>query len=149
MQKEKALNAPCGLYCGVCSILIAYRDNNERLKEKLSMVYNCSTGDIVCEGCLSNNRFMYCEVCQIRSCAQGKNYEGCHQCDEFPCGLINDFPVPVGKKVILRSVPARRRLGTEKWVDEEVERYHCPHCGGNLFRGAKRCSHCKEAVDQD
>jgi len=25
--------APCGLYCGVCGILMATRDNNEKFKE--------------------------------------------------------------------------------------------------------------------
>jgi len=64
-----------------------------------------------------------------------KNYEGCHQCKEFPCKLIDDFPVPVGEKVILRSVPARKKLGTEKWVAEEGNRYRCPHCSGYSIDG--------------
>ena len=63
--------------------------------------------------------------------------------------LIDDFPVPVGKKVILRSVPARKKLGTEKWVKEEEIRYRCPHCSGPLFRGARRCGSCKELVQID
>ena len=63
--------------------------------------------------------------------------------------LINEFPVPVGKKVILRSVPDRKKLGSEKWVEEEEKRYNCPHCSEQLFRGAKRCGSCKELVDLD
>jgi hypothetical protein len=78
-----------------------------------------------------------------------KNYEGCHECGDFPCDYIESFAYPVGKKVILRSVPTRRELGTEKWVELEEERYHCPHCGHDLFRGSKRCRNCKEPVDQD
>ena len=27
--------SPCGLYCGVCAIYIAHRDNNRKLKERL------------------------------------------------------------------------------------------------------------------
>jgi hypothetical protein len=27
--------APCGLYCGVCAIYIAHRDNNQKFKERL------------------------------------------------------------------------------------------------------------------
>jgi len=30
-----------------------------------------------------------------------KDYSGCHECDDFPCRFIEDFPVPVGKKVVL------------------------------------------------
>jgi len=40
-------------------------------------------------------------------------------------------------------------LGTEKWVEEEENRYRCPHCNGQLFRGAKRCGSCKELVEID
>ena len=40
-------------------------------------------------------------------------------------------------------------MGTEKWVEAEQKRYLCPHCGYQLFRGAKRCRGCKEPVDQD
>jgi predicted RNA-binding Zn-ribbon protein involved in translation (DUF1610 family) len=78
-----------------------------------------------------------------------KSYEGCHQCDDFPCNMIEDFPQPVGKKVILRAIPSWRELGTEKWVEEEEKRYLCPNCGYKLFRGANRCRNCKEPVDQD
>ena len=34
-------------------------------------------------------------------------------------------------------------------VQEEEKRYHCPHCGYILFRGAKRCRKCKQPVDVD
>jgi predicted RNA-binding Zn-ribbon protein involved in translation (DUF1610 family) len=57
--------------------------------------------------------------------------------------------MPVGKRVILRAIPAWREKGTERWVREEEERYHCPDCGHRLFRGAKRCNRCKRAVDLD
>jgi hypothetical protein len=146
---NKDLLAPCGLYCGVCGIFMAHRDNNSKFKEILAGFYEVTPDEIACKGCLSDERFKFCEACQIRTCTEGKNYEGCHQCGDFPCDLIENFPVPVGKKVILRSIPARRELGTEKWVQQEEMRYHCPQCGGELFRGAKRCRNCKEAVDQD
>ena len=149
MKVEKELLAPCGMYCGVCGVVIAYRDNNQKFKERLSTVYGCSPDDIICKGCLSDERFQYCEVCAIRSCVLEKSYEGCYQCDDFPCDHIENFPIPVGKKVILRAIPAWRELGTEKWVEEEEKRYLCPHCGYKLFRGANRCRNCKEPVDQD
>ena len=36
MQIEKELLAPCGLYCGVCGIRIAHRDDNEKFKARLT-----------------------------------------------------------------------------------------------------------------
>ena len=38
MRREDLL-APCGLYCGVCGILTAHRDNNQKFKEKLAPIY--------------------------------------------------------------------------------------------------------------
>jgi len=150
MDVERELLAPCGLYCGVCAVLIAYRDNNEKFKERLLGVYGlASTEQVRCKGCLSEDRFLYCEVCPIRDCCEGKGIEGCHQCADWPCDYIHNFPLPVGKKVMLRAIPAWRERGTERWVESEEARYHCPACGYRLFRGAKRCRSCGEAVDVD
>ena len=149
--------APCGLYCGVCAVYYATRERNEKFKEKLVGVYkgklpgaeDLSADDIQCEGCLSDNPFGFCESCSIRECAQSRGYSGCHECDDFPCKFIEDFPMSVGKKVILRAIPHWRKWGTEKWVLDEEDRYICPECGHKLFRGAKRCNKCKVAVDLD
>lgn len=149
MKIDKALVPPCGLYCGVCSILIAHRDHNDKFKERLATLYGTKPEEIKCKGCLSDEVFGYCRVCPIKSCAAERGYEGCHQCDDFPCGHIEKFPMPVGKKVILRAIPQWKKLGMEAWIEAEIERYHCPNCGYELFRGAKRCRNCKEPVDQD
>jgi hypothetical protein len=146
---EKELLAPCGLYCGVCGILMAHRDNNQKFKERLSTVYGCKPEDIACEGCMSETRFSFCQHCPIRSCAVGKEYEGCHECADFPCAYIENFPIPIGKQGILRAIPEWRELGTEKWVEAEEKRYTCPECGQKLFRGAGRCRNCKTPVSPD
>ena len=106
--------SPCGLYCGVCAIYIAHRDNNRKLKERLVNLCkggvpgkgnlrsseNLSIEDIQCRGCLSDGLFMYCRQCEIRKCAREKGYTGCHQCDEFPCQYIENFAMTIGKKII-------------------------------------------------
>jgi hypothetical protein len=149
MTVDKKLLAPCGLYCGVCGILIAHREKNQKLKEKLGNVYGCKAEQINCDGCMSDNRFFYCESCGIRSCVSGKGYEGCYQCDKFPCDHIEGFPVPIGKKVILRAVPQWRKAGTEAWVQQEQERYQCSQCGTQMFRGARRCRGCGQGIELD
>jgi hypothetical protein len=149
--------APCGLYCGVCGIAYATRDNNEKFRERLLGVYkgklpgaeNLTAEDIRCEGCLSPNPFLFCRICNIKSCSKEKGYAGCHECNEFPCGKIERFPVPVGKKVILRAVPHWREVGTERFVRDEEARYICSGCGNKLFRGAKRCNQCKAEAHAD
>jgi len=148
-QKKNKLAAPCGLYCGVCGVYIAHRDDNVKFKERLAGVYGVAVDEVKCEGCLYDKPFVYCEVCPIRDCTNKKGIEGCHQCNDFPCKFIESFPLPIGKKVILRAIPTWREIGTDRWMEEEEKRYHCPHCGYKLFRGAKRCRNCKNPVDVD
>ena len=149
MNINNELLSPCGLYCGVCGVLIAHRENNQKFKERLSTVYGVSADEIRCQGCMSDEPFVFCRTCPIKTCTKERGYAGCHECSDFPCEHINNFPVEVGKKVILRAVPRWREVGTEKWVEEEEQRYICPECGNKLFRGAKRCRNCKQPVDSD
>jgi hypothetical protein len=155
--------SPCGLYCGVCAIYMAGRDNNQKFKERLVSLYtgkipgkgtlpNSDTmacDDIQCGGCLSTSPFMHCRQCAIRECTKGKGYTGCHQCDAFPCRHIDEFPMAIGKKVILRAIPYRRRVGTKKWIQDEEARYVCPECGNKVFRGVAKCNQCKVKLDLD
>ncbi len=155
--------APCGLYCGVCAIYIAHRDNNLKLKQRLADLYrggvpgkgtlpkseNLTAEDIHCRGCLSEEPFMHCRQCEIRACTREKGYAGCHQCAEFPCRHIENFPMAVGKKVILRAIPHWRAVGTQQWVRDEEARYACPECGNKVFRGAARCNQCKVKLNLD
>ena len=110
---------------------------------------NLSTEDIRCSGCLSDDVFMYCKRCEIKDCTKEKGYTGCHECDEFPCQHIENFPMAVGKKVILRAIPYWREVGTEKWIQDEEARYICPECGNKVFRGVVKCNQCKVKLDLD
>jgi hypothetical protein len=155
--------APCGLYCGVCAVYMAHRDNNLKFKERLANLYKggvsvkgglsnsetLSTEDIKCCGCLSDETFIHCKDCSIRNCTREKGYTGCHQCHEFPCRHVETFPLSVGKKVILRAIPYWRKKGTEKWILDEEARYVCPECGNKVFRGVVSCNRCKTKLDLD
>ena len=127
MEDKKKLAAPCGLYCGVCGVYMAHRDNNLKFQERLVDFYQKGLG----------------------APTLGVDDIRCDQCSDFPCKFIDDFPIPVGKKVILRAIPFWREYGTERWMEEEEKRYNCPYCGYALFRGAQRCRNCKEPVDVD
>ena len=153
VEVKKELLSPCGLYCGVCAIYIAHRDNNSKFKQILLPVYKTiakTVDDIACTGCLSDGVvFPMCRVCPVKKCTKQKGIEGCHQCDEWPCKFINNFPMAVAKKVIFRTIPTWREKGTEIFVEEEEKRYHCPECDNQLFRGTKRCNKCGISVDVD
>ena len=112
--------SPCGLYRGVCAVFYATRDNNENFKKRLVDVYKgkiagseyLSSDEIQCEGCLSDNPFRFCKTCSIKDCTQSKGYSGCHECEDFPCKFIEDFPMPIGKKLILSAIPYWREHGS-------------------------------------
>ncbi len=110
MQINQDFVSPCGLYCGVCGVYYATRDKNNKFMEKLIGVYeakmpglNLSIEDLQCKGCLSDTVSVFCRKCNIKSCVQEKGYSGCHQCDDFPCRHIDEFVMPVGKKVIMST----------------------------------------------
>ena len=164
MEISPSLLGPCGLYCGVCAIYIAHRDKNLKLKERLVNLYkggipgkgtltgseNLTVEDIRCSGCLSDDVFIYCKQCEIKDCTKEKGYTGCHQCNEFPCSTITkDFPMAVGKKVILRAIPYLKEVGTEKFIEDEENRYICSDCGNKVFRGVVKCNKCKTNLDLD
>jgi hypothetical protein len=139
---NRELVSPCGLYCGICAIYYATKHDDMKLKEKLARAYNDTVDKISCNGCMSDNVYWYCRHCAIKSCAMEKNYEGCNECGEFPCEKVENFPVPEGKKHILRAVPRWKELGTEEWIKEEEKLFSCKNCSTLIFRGAKKCRSC-------
>ena len=136
---------------------MATQEGDQRLLARLARIYGrrlkiaepLTADDLLCDGCLSERISFFCRECSIRECIHNRNLDGCHGCDEFPCELIERFPIPVGRSVIMRAVPYRRAHGTAEWVRMEEMRYRCPECGGKTFRGAEWCPHCRAAVSLD
>ena len=89
----------CGTVCSECPAFLATEnnDNNERRKiaELWSKRYNAEIKqeDINCEGCTSKTgkKFNYCNVCEIRKCAQGKGVKNCGYCSEYVCEKLDNF----------------------------------------------------------
>jgi predicted RNA-binding Zn-ribbon protein involved in translation (DUF1610 family) len=153
--------APCGLYCGACGVYIATRDGNEKFRTVLGNLYGTKPEETVCRGCMQpeppKQLYSYCRTCKIRDCVKAKGFDSCHRCDAWPCGLIENFIMPTGVRVMKRAIPSWRskvaEMGDEQgsvaWARSECERYHCPSCGKALFRGAQRCRACGKAVADD
>jgi len=156
--KDKKLMAPCGLYCGVCGVYIATRDHNDKFKAALGTVYKTPPEETECLGCMQphppEKLYIYCKICEIRDCVKSKGYYSCHQCDQWPCHLIDNFGLKTGLQVMKRTIPIWRKCvelnddekGSIDWARSECERYHCSSCGAPLFRGAQKCRNCKRFV---
>lgn len=59
----------CGILCGEC----AYREQMN------------------CAGCVHIEKPFWGESCPVKSCCEEKGLEHCGLCEEFPCGLLNQF----------------------------------------------------------
>jgi len=155
---NRDLMAPCGLYCGVCGVYLSTRDDNEKFRARLGELYRTPPEETRCLGCRQADPprllYAYCRSCRIRVCVLGRGLTSCYQCPEWPCGLIDAFPLATGHRVILRTIPLWREQvarhgeeqGTVEWARAECERYHCPSCGAPLFRGAQKCRACGSPV---
>jgi len=153
IENQKELLGACGLYCGVCSIYIAHKNDNLKFKNALMKVYKPfvkTVDDIKCTGCRSSGEvFPVCKACPIKKCCKSKEIEGCYQCDDFPCKYITNYPVKLAREIILRSIPSIREMGVKDFIQAEIKRYTCPNCGNSLFRGVKRCNSCKIELNVD
>ena len=155
---DRSLMAPCGLYCGVCGVYLATRNVDPKFKALLGRLYGSAPEETECLGCMQpdppQSLYGYCRACPIRDCVRGRGQYSCHQCAEWPCALIADFPLATGRRVMSRAIPLWRDqvacrgvgAGDAAWARAECERYHCPDCGEPLFRGAQRCRACHAPV---
>jgi hypothetical protein len=156
--QNKALMAPCGLYCGTCGVYIATRDANEKFRSVMANLYGTKPEETECLGCMqpdpAEKIYLACSICTIRHCVKTKGYYSCHQCQDWPCSMITNFGFATGVRVMERTIPVWRakvaeygdRKGSVEWARAECERYHCSSCGQPLFRGAQRCRACKKQV---
>lgn len=152
--ENRDLMAPCGLYCGACGVYIATRDGNEKFRSVMANLYGTPTEETQCLGCMQPDGtgmiYEYCRSCTIRDCVKEKGWYSCHQCHEWPCSRVENFPYVTGIRVMKRTIPIWREKaalhghekGSIEWARGECARYHCSSCGYPLFRGAQRCRNC-------
>ena len=120
--RHKDLMAPCGLHCGFCGVYIATRDKNEKFRNIMANLYGTKPEETACLGCLQDDSektiYGWCKICPIRDCVKSKEYYSCHQCEDWPCKKIENFPLATGLRVIKRAIPGWRkkvaRHGDEK-----------------------------------
>ena len=102
----------CGLYCGACELLNAFRDGKQ---EKQAKLWNMKPEDIRCFGCKSSDPSSWCKKCNFKECAQSKNLEFCFECEEYPCLMLSDFQADqaVHHSSVLRNSDRIKEIGIE------------------------------------
>lgn len=127
----------CGLYCGACSIMIAY---NTGIKDPFASYWTESVLSstvqargielidseelrLKCYGCKTDDRFINCRDCKIRTCAIGKNIKHCNLCDYYPCDFFNESILNEKFRQLLPHLKKNqdnlekiKSGGTEQWL---------------------------------
>ncbi len=154
-HKQKNLAAPCGLYCGACSMYIAgKRGDSKRLEQMLSGLAQyygkeLELKDIVCEGCLSEIVAVHCRDCAIRDCAIEKGCIHCAQCSVFPCEKINAFNNDGMSHhgEVLSNIKRQHDIGIDAWIKEQEKRWRCPNCNCAMDWYSDQCPDCGIAIE--
>jgi hypothetical protein len=98
-KRETKTLAMCGLDCTACPAFIAYKTNDQALREKTAIEWSkqfhaeIKPADINCVGCLKVKgvHFGHCSECEIRKCGLGRKVKNCALCDDYPCQTISQF----------------------------------------------------------
>jgi len=153
-QEKNKLAAPCGLYCGACSIYIAdKRDDIAKLEQMVPGISQyCGKSleikDLACEGCLSDTVAIHCRECTIRSCAAGKGYSNCSNCADVPCKSIiefnNDGMLHHGE--VLKNLLSQQEIGVAAWIEQQQDRWRCTKCNCAVDWYADQCPECGSPI---
>ncbi len=140
---EFKLDSYCGLYCGACFIMNAYKQNRNNCLP-LDWINPLENKEIKCHGCKSEIIFENCRGCKIRECAQSKNLEFCNECSQFPCEKIKVFEERNLKhhKVALFYFDKIKESGIQEWLKQQKDRWSCTNCGNQFSWYEENCNYC-------
>ena len=149
---KEPLAAACGIYCGVCPAYtnkhgkVEKRFPSEPMSDKIRGFVEYMN-KLECDGCLSGGKLTgHCRNCSIRLCAEKKQEDSrCTDCDELPChrltNLINQGNYP-HRQEYLPNLEKIRKMGVQKFVEYEDERWRCPQCGQIVSWYDAKCAAC-------
>ncbi len=154
-ENSELLTAPCGLYCGACSIYQAVKRNDSEFLTAAAagitemMGIPAEAGNLQCEGCLSEVRAVQCRECLLRDCAFSKGLMHCASCDDFPCQQIIDFNNDefAHHSEVLENIRHQQDISIPGWVEEQQKRWCCPNCDKSTEWYAKQCHHCGNILE--
>ncbi|MFX1310090.1 MAG: DUF3795 domain-containing protein [Promethearchaeota archaeon] len=137
------LDSYCGLYCGACFVMTAYKQNRtDCIPDKWGSQIHGK--ELKCYGCKSNIIFENCRKCGIRNCAQTKSVEFCNQCSDYPCDKfkrIESFNL-AHHNVAIHSLKTIEKVGVQTWLNQQKKRWLCTNCGSPFSWYEENCFQC-------
>ena len=127
--------APCGMNCRLCSGYI------RKVKP--------------CPGCRSSavNKPIYCNTCTIAHCGKrlSNEWSDCSSCDT-PCRRMKALDKRYRTKYhmsVLENLAMIRRVGMDRFLDDQRIRFCCPNCGSILSVHRTKCPACQHGMTWD
>jgi hypothetical protein len=104
---EETLIAYCGLDCARCPVFVATARDDPALRRETAREWSVRFGpylaehlgrsqlepdEMRCRGCRSDEVFLGCRICPVRSCSHGRNLPTCAACADYStCAVIRGF----------------------------------------------------------
>lgn len=144
----------CGIYCGACEVMNAKTDEERarviRMFEGALPGWHAAPDQVHCSGCKTENAFVNCRTCPIKSCARGKGVEFCFECSEFPCQIYSQLEMASDQIPVLKHIKASIKNqkeikvnGVAKWLAAQEDKWKCPNCGTRFAWYTEECIGCK------
>jgi len=138
---KNALEAPCGIHCGLCPMHIAATDENVRMRIAERM--KKPPEQVPCAGCRAV--YGHCPVigeqCATWVCSKERGVEFCYECPEFPCIKLMpcaDRAATLPHNIKLYSLVLRKSKGAHEWEKQIKEAYDLYYKGEmSIGRGPK------------
>jgi hypothetical protein len=164
-MEEFRYDTYCGLYCGACDIMAAFKrasERNESAKwddiplELRKITPAKKTDAVICFGCKTDVVFAGCLKCPIRKCGKTKmRVETCFDCARFPCTRFRIYSLI--RKLFMRRLPHLKSVyanraciqgeGIQTWLSGQKEKWKCSYCKTDFTWYAKTCPSCGKDLD--
>ena len=114
--------APCGLLCSDCGVYKVKDDPS--LREVLIKKVNWQ--GVPCQGCrtIKGKSQFISDTCATYACVTKRGYAFCHECPEFPCGLLNpavDRASDLPHNIKVFNLCCIKEQGLDKWLQRAPE----------------------------
>jgi len=132
------LVAPCGLYCGACTVFRATGDSARA--EKLAQTMGIPVERVNCRGCKAEKgliKVMGGPVCPTYQCIEQKGLQFCYECGEFPCLKLApcaDKAQSLPHNTKIYNLVLLQKLGFDKWLPVAQQTWR-QYFGGKKERG--------------
>ena len=114
---ERLVSA-CGLICSECDAFLATQADDAAAIERVAQQWSEQFGQTIpaagvwCDGCMTGgeHRCGHVDECRIRACVVRRGLSTCAGCDDYVCGMLEEFLVfaaESGARETLASLRAR------------------------------------------